>query len=403
MLNHQSIPWCEKYRAYCFADIKGQDLAIDRVRIFLKQFPKKRALVLHGPSGIGKTSLAYAIAAENDSELLELNASDFRNKEKMQEIIGPASQQSSLFKKSKIILVDEVDGISSSEKGGLSELIVLTEKSGFPMIITANDIWNKKFSLLRQKAEILQLKNVDYKIILQILKDICEKENCVVATDVLTSISIKARGDIRAAINDLQILSKMDNNSLIKEVGERNKEQSIFNALQMVFKTSKIDDSLIRIYDEVNMPIDEIFLWVEENIPLEYQGEELAKAFDALSRADVFRGRIYRQQHWRFLIYENFLVGPAIAAVKKYNRTGWTNYKKPSRILKIWLQNQRSVKKKSICEKYAKACHISIKKALKDFLLLKIIFQNNKIREELKLSEEETAYLDKPITVSERQ
>jgi replication factor C large subunit len=397
MLNHQNIPWCEKYRAFCFADIKGQDLAIDKAKIFLRSFPKKRALVLHGPPGVGKTSLAYAIAAENDSEILELNASDIRNKEKMREIINPASRQLSLFKRSKIILVDEVDGISSSERGGLSELLALMEKSAFPIIITANDIWNKKFSLLRQKSEVLQLKNVEYKVILQIMTNICEKENCVVAKDVLTAISIKARGDIRAAINDLQILSKMDDNSLAKEVGERNKEQTIFNALQLVFKTSQIDDKILRVYDEVNMPIDEIFLWVEENIPLEYEGEELAKAFDALSKADVFRGRIYRQQHWRFLIYENFLLGPAIAAVKKYNRTGWTNYRKPSRILKIWLQNQRNVKKKSICQKYAKQCHTSVKEAMKDFLLLKIIFKNEKIRKELDLSEEEIAYLDKPV------
>jgi replication factor C large subunit len=400
MLNHNNVPWCEKYRAVCFADIKGQDLAIDKAKIFLRNFPKKRALVLHGPPGVGKTSLAYAIAAENDSEILELNASDIRNKEKMREIINPASRQLSLFKKSKIILVDEVDGISSSERGGLSELLALMEKSAFPIIITANDIWNKKFSLLRQKAEILQLKNVEYKVILQIMTNICEKENCVVAKDVLTAIAIKARGDIRAAINDLQILSKMDDNSLAKEVGERNKEQTIFNALQLVFKTSKIDDKILRVYDEVNMPIDEIFLWIEENIPLEYQGEELAKAFDALSKADVFRGRIYRQQHWRFLIYENFLLGPAIAAVKKYNRTGWTNYRKPSRILKIWLQNQRNVKKKSICQKYAQQCHTSVKEAMKDFLLLKLILKNPKVREQLKLTEEEITYLDKPVLLA---
>jgi replication factor C large subunit len=400
MLNQQNIPWCEKYRGCCFEDIKGQELAIDKAKIFLRQFPKKRAMVLHGSPGIGKTSLAYAIAAENDSEILELNASDFRNKEKMSEIIGPASRQLSLFKKSKIILVDEVDGISSSERGGLSELLGLVEKSAFPIIITANDIWNKKFSLLRQKTELVQLKNIDYKIILQILTNICEKENCVVARDVLTSISIKSRGDIRAAINDLQILSKMDNLSLLKEVGDRNKEQSIFNALQLVFKTCNIDDKLLRVYDEVNMPIDEIFLWIEENIPLEYQGEELAKAFEALSKADVFRGRIHRQQHWRFLIYENFLIGPAIAAVKKYNRTGWTNYRKPSRILKIWLQNQRNIKKKSICQKYAQACHTSTKEAMKDFLLLKIIFKNPEIRKQLKFTEEETMYLDKPMSLS---
>jgi replication factor C large subunit len=110
---------------------------------------------------------------------------------------------------------------------------------------------------------------------------------------------------------------------------------------------------------------------MDENIPLEYKGEELVKAYDALSQADVFRGRIYRKQYWRFLIYEYFLLSGGIAASKDYNKTGFTSYKKPSRILKIWLNNQRTMKKKSICIKYAKHTHISIKRAMRDFLLIK--------------------------------
>jgi len=398
MMNMDNVPWCEKYRAKCFDDIRGQELAVDKVKMFLKLFPKKRAVALHGPPGTGKTSLAYAIASEMDAEVLELNASDFRNKAKIAEIVGPASQQKSLFRKNKIILIDEVDGISSmKDRGGIAELLTLIEKSSFPLIITANDIWNKKFSLLRRKAEVVQMKEVDYKVVLKIMMDVCEKEDCAVSGEVLKSIAIKARGDIRAALNDLQILSKMDSPDLLAEVGDRNKEQSIFTALQHVFQSAKIDDEMIRVYDEVNMPIDDIFLWIEENLPLAYKGEELCQAIDALSLADVFRGRIRRQRHWRFMVYEYFLLGAGVASVKKYNRSGWVQYKKPSRILKIWLQNQRSAKKKSICQKYAKHCHISTKTAMRDFMLLKVILSDGDIRSELKLSDDEVAYLDKPI------
>ena len=169
MMNLNNIPWCEKYRAKCFGDVRGQELAVDKVKLFLRSFPKKKAIVLYGSPGVGKTSLAYAIAFENDAEILELNASDFRNKAKISEIIGPASQQKSLFRKNKIILVDEVDGIAAiKDRGGLGELLGLLEKSAFPIIITANDVWNKKFSLLRRKAEVIQLKDVDYKIVLEI-------------------------------------------------------------------------------------------------------------------------------------------------------------------------------------------------------------------------------------------
>ena len=106
MMNLDNAPWCEKYRAKNYTDVKGQELAVDKVKIFLKSFPKKKAVALHGPPGIGKTSLAYAIAFENDAEILELNASDFRNKAKIAEIVGPASQQKSLFSKNKIIFSD---------------------------------------------------------------------------------------------------------------------------------------------------------------------------------------------------------------------------------------------------------------------------------------------------------
>ncbi len=396
MMMNTNIPWCEKYRVHGLDDVKGQDLAVDRIKFFLKAFPKKKAIVLHGPPGVGKTSLAYAVAGEMGAEILELNASDFRNKAKISEIIGPASRQASLFGKGKIILIDEVDGISAmKDRGGLAALLGLLTKSAFPIIITANDIWNKKFSLLRKKAEVVALKEIDYKTILKIMMDVCEKENCVVSGEVLRGISIRARGDIRAALNDLEVLSKMDLNSLMKEVGDRDREQSIFEALRKVFQGSGIDEKMIKVYDDVNMPIDDLFLWVEENLPIAYSGEELCLALDRLSLADVYRGRIRRQRHYRFMVYEYFLLGAGIASVKKYDRTGWEQYKKPSRILKIWLQNQRAAKKKSICVKYARVAHISIKTAMKDFMLLKVILGSDDIRRELDLSMDEIVYLDK--------
>jgi len=395
-MNLKNVPWCEKYRVHELADIKGQELAVDKIKFFLKSFPKKKAICLHGPPGVGKTSLAYAVAGEMGAEILELNASDFRNKAKIGEIVGPASRQASLFGKGKIILIDEVDGISAmKDRGGLAELLGLLEKSAFPIVITANDIWNKKFSMLRKKAEVVAMTGVEHKEILKILMEVCESENCVVSGDVLRGIAIRARGDIRAALNDLEVLSKMDSESLMQEVGDRDREKSVFDALKKVFQGTGIDDEMLRVYDDVNMPIDDLFLWVEENLAVAYQGEELCLALDRLSLADVYRGRIRRQRHYRFMVYEYFLLGAGIASVKKYERGGWVQYKKPSRILKIWLQNQRAAKKKSICEKYAKVAHVSVKGAMKDFLLLRLILGDGKVRKELDLSGDEILYLDK--------
>jgi replication factor C large subunit len=382
---------CEKYRAACFLDIRGQELAIDKLKVFIKTFPAKKAVLLYGPAGTGKTSLAYALARETNSEILELNASDLRNREQLEKVLKPATEQQSLFNKNKVILVDEVDGISTEDRGGLPELLSLIEKTKFPIIVTANNIWQQKFNLLRQRTELIDLKAIHYKTILAILKEVSEKEGMNLSLEILTSIAIKSRGDVRAALNDLQTIFELNRP---QDIDERDKEEDIFNVLRQIFKNLVNSDTL-RIYDTVNMPLDDIFLWLEENIPQEYKGEELAKAFNILSKADVFRGRIYRQQHWRFLVYENILLSAGISSVKEQARIGFTSYKKPSRILKIWMSNQKQVRKKSIATKYASFCHISIKRAMKDFFIIKQILVNSSIQKKLKLSAEEVEFLNK--------
>ncbi len=240
----------------------------------------------------------------------------------------------------------------------------------------------------------MKLKEIDYKTVKDILIHILTKENKFVDNQILTKIAVKTKGDLRAAINDLQTISNLEDPSSVM-FDERNKETDIFNSLKQVFKNKPTNETL-GVFDSVNMSIDEIILWVEENIPNEYEGEELAKAFDALSKTDVFRGRIYKQQYWRFLVYENILLSYGIAASKKNPKTGFTSYKKPTRILKIWLNNQRTIKKKSIAQKYAAYVHVGQKRAMNEFPTLKQIIKSNpQIQKELKLNQEEIEYLQK--------
>jgi len=83
-----------------------------------------------------------------------------------------------------------------------------------------------------------------------------------------------------------------------------------------------------------------------------------------------------------------------ISSSKKNPKTGFTSYKRPTRILKIWLNNQRTIKKKSIAQKYAKYVHIGEKRAMQEFPIFKqIINSNYSIAKELKLNQEEIDYL----------
>ena len=65
--------YIEKYRAKTYEEILGQDSAVAQIKSFLQQFPKKKALILHGPAGTGKTSLVHAAAHQNNLEILESN------------------------------------------------------------------------------------------------------------------------------------------------------------------------------------------------------------------------------------------------------------------------------------------------------------------------------------------
>ena len=387
------MQWTEKYRPKNFEEIRGQEQAVAKIKEFVSCHTKnKKALVLHGPPGTGKTTLAHVIAKETNSEIFELNASDLRNKIKLKEVLRPAVAQKSLKKKNKIILIDEVDGISAVDKGGLSELLYVIESSPYPLIITANNIWDRKLNKLRKNSELVQLKEIDYKTIKDIIINISRKEALLVDSNLITNIAVKAKGDLRAAINDLQTISGIKEPSL-SILDERNKEVDIFSVLKRIFK-GKPTNELRGIFDSVNLSLDEVLLWLEENIPTEYQGEELAKAYEILSRADIFKRRIYKRQYWRFLVYENILLSYGISASKQNIKTGFTNYKKPTRILKIWINNQRTAKKKSITQKYAQYVHIGKKRAMQEFPIIKNILKNENIRKELKLDEKEIEYLE---------
>jgi len=416
-MSNKQIPLIEKYRAEKFDEIKGQDIAIQEVKNFFRMFPAKRALILNGPVGTGKTSIALALAKEEGLELFELNASDLRNRASLEAVLRPSVEQQSLFGKGKLILMDEADGITGSDRGGVPELIALIAKTNFPIIITANDIWQKKFSLLRQKCKLVSLKELKENDIVEIVKGVLVKEGKQVNDETVRVIGKQARGDVRAALNDLQsVLSVGDIVSSSSDAGKSSKDDSshdavdhydekgnidkrekavsIFDSLKELFQ-GETDENTLRIFDSSDLKLDEILLWIEENVPLEYQGKALDRAFDAISRADIFKGRIYRQQFWRFLVYQSFFLTGGISAATQLKSNKFTSYKRPSRILKIWLSNQKNAKIKSIVGKYASFCHMSKKKAMKDKFLLPFILENldDKTDRKLDLDDRERDHL----------
>jgi len=395
----QSLPLSEKYRPSKLSEVFGQEHAklviLDFIQNFKKQ--KKKALLLYGSTGSGKTALVYAAASDLGSEVVELNASDFRNKEQIQEIVGKALEQKSLFSKGKIIFIDELEGVTGwYDRGGLQELVRLIENAKFPVIMICDDPWQDKLKPIRNKAQKVELKALDRSVIIKILIKIAKKEGFSIDEIVFGKIADISEGDARAAINDLQILTSSNKQILEKDVallGFRERETEIFEALRRVLKTREA----LYAFDNVDLEPDKIILWLDENLPLEYQGKELERAYDVLSLADVYKTRIIRRQHWRFLVYVNYLISQGIAVAKKQEKIGFTRYQPPTRLLKLWMAKQKQAKRLEIAEKLAKFSHTSIKDSSKSMYLLKVACNNKdflkNFSEQLKLNEMQVDWL----------
>ena len=400
-------PFTIKYQPKKTSEIIEQDTAIKKLKDFVINFKKqkKNAALIYGPSGVGKTISVHVLADELDLEILEVNASDVRNTDQINSLVGSAVGQMSLFSKGKIILVDEVDGLSGmKDRGGLQAIIKIIEKSSFPLILTITNPWDYKFNKLRRKTEMIEFDPLDYLAIFEILKNICKEEKIKYEDIILKGLARRAGNDARAAINDLETLTieaKELTKKSLEELGERNQQDSILNALFKIFKTT--DPKIaISAFDNVKENLDEQLLWLDENLPREYiKPQDLAKAYDKLSKADVFNRRIKRGQHWRFLVYINALITAGIAVSKKEKYKHHVQYKPTGKLLKLWWAKQKSMKKKAIAERIAERTHTSTKEALKNTLpYIQTAFKKNKnfreqLTNELDLSMEEVEWLKK--------
>ena len=396
----------DKYKPKSSKEIIGQDLAVQKLKSFIQNFgkEKKKAAFLYGSSGTGKTSSAHAIAHELDLEIVEVNASDFRNADQINQKVGNAVRQRSLFSRGKIILVDEVEGITGmADRGGIQAIIKIIEETQFPIILTATDPFDNKFSSLRSKSNMIEFVQLDVVSLSSILKKICEHEKIKYNEDVLKSLARRTGGDARAAINDLQTLSN-EKNEITKEsledVSDRQKVENIMTALNKIFKTTDLKIAS-HAFDNVEEDLNEQMLWIDENLPKEYtKAEDLANAYDKLSKADVFNRRIRRWQHYRFLVYINSLITAGIASSKKEKYGNFVEYKPTGRILKIWWANQKLAKKKAIAEKIADKTHSSKKDILKSTMpYIPVMFKNKEMRtnliKELDLDDEQVEWVEK--------
>ena len=239
--------WTTKYKPTNIKEIVGNKINVKRAKLWLQNYKKskentKRALLISGPPGIGKTTLAHLILNEFQYNVIEFNASDIRNqklvKENLTNIMGKVSISSMMggHKKNGIIM-DEVDGMSSGDKGGLAELITfinpnknIKSKKNYkkiiydnPIICICNNDKDKKMNDLKKECEYIKFVYPAINELYEYGESIVRKEKMYIDDTKLLEVVNFCQKDIRKLVSTLEYLNTNPNINY-KAIKLKNKE-----------------------------------------------------------------------------------------------------------------------------------------------------------------------------------
>ncbi|GGL25116.1 ATPase AAA [Halarchaeum grantii] len=329
------VDWTEKYRPSTLSEVRGNNKARDALKEWAETWEDHReAVIVHGSPGVGKTSAAHALANDMGWEVIELNASDTRTKDVIERVAGEAAKSGTLVGGSggrKLVVMDEADNIhGNADRGGARAVTRLVKEATQPMVLIANDYYEMS-NALRNACQEIEFRDVSKRSIVPVLRDVCRREGIEYEDAALDALAQKNSGDLRSAINDLQALAE-ETEVLTEDdivTGDRDTTEGIFDFLDDVFKEKGAQESLYAAYDVDETP-DDLLNWVEDNVPKDYAGAELADAYEFLANADKWLGRVRATQDYSYWRYATDNVAAGTAAARSEPKGGWTRYGPPS-------------------------------------------------------------------------
>jgi len=292
--------WSEKYRPKNLLEMIGNEEAKESFVKWLAKWVKgTKPILLVGPPGIGKTTMALLGARLFGYDLISLNASDVRNKQRLQDVLNPVLGNAGLLGKI-MIFVDEVDGIHGrSDFGGVGALVDILKEPTVPIILAANSDSSDKMKDIRKTTTIIRMKPIPPRLLRFYLEAILRKEGASLKIGTMIKLVLDSRGDIRSILNSAQALV-----SGFELQTEKSFETTdIESAVNAFFKAKSSEEAMAILYSLRIDPQEKINAFYSSVITSALSKEDMKEMLDVISEADMLYGKIMREQQWRLLRY----------------------------------------------------------------------------------------------------
>ena len=393
-----SQDWTEKYRPDSLSKVIGNPKAVSELTNWAKSWdrgiPDKRAVILTGTPGIGKTSAAIALAKDMKWDILEMNASDQRNGDAIKSIALTGSKLNTFMDDGKyvntkeggrkLIVLDEADNLFGREdKGALPAISELIKTTRQPVILIVNDLYalSKKSSVI--KSETLQITFMRPRIpeIVKALDRIAKAENVAADQDALKKMAENSNGDMRAAVRNLESLAlgrSVVTNDDANALSDRIVRKDMYDLMGAIFRGNDPMKARRMQMDTDETP-DYIMLWIDENMPFEFKDRgDLMRGYERLARADIFLGRVSRRQYYGFWSYAGDMMSAGVNLAKRSEKASYERFRFPLYLSRMSRSKAARTLKSSVCTKLAAHIHTSTGRISEDVLpSLKIMLRND--------------------------